>query len=56
MLHSHKSFWISWWRTMVDASLHIIEGLLTVITLGWLTFHMDFWYMKKCTKKDLRKR
>lgn len=56
MLHSHKSFWISWKRTMIDASLHVIEGLLTLLTLGWLTYNMDFWYMRKCAKKDLRSR
>jgi len=51
---SHEKFIISWYRTMINAFLGIIQHLLTIVTIGWITKHMTFWYLIKCAKKDLK--
>jgi hypothetical protein len=52
MLRSHKSLWISWCRTMIDASLNIITGLITLLTMGIVTYDLSMKYSFYCAKKD----
>lgn len=56
MLHSHKNFWISWWRTIVNGFIHLMKGIVMLITLGWLCPNWDYDYLFYCVKKDLRRK
>ena len=56
MYLSHKSLWVSWYRTIIDASLNIITGLITLLTIGIVTCDLSMKYCFYCIKKDLKEK
>jgi len=53
MYRSHPNLIVCWWRTMVNGFIYLIQGLLIICTLGYVTVNWDMKYTSYCAKKDI---